>query len=86
MASRTELKTRLVFRQEALQEARKAYVALLKGQVQRYTIDNRELTKFDLPDLWDTITELEKEVDGLEAALNGSGKRRKAFGVVPRDF
>lgn len=80
-----ELKCRLEFRREALREARKAYIALLRGQVQSYTIGSRNLTKFDLPELWNTVSDLEKEVDELDAAVNGK-KRRKAVGVIPRDW
>ena len=86
MASRTELEARLEFRKAALEEARTAYVALLKGQTQSYSIGSRNLTKFDLPKLKAEITELEKEVDGLEVMLSGSGKRRRAVGVIPRDW
>ena len=85
MASKTELQARLDFRKKALEAARTAYVALLEGQAQSYSIGSRNLTKFDLPKLKEEITSLEKEVDGLEAVLSG-GKRRKAVGVVPRDW
>ena len=85
MASKTELQARLEFRKNALNAARTAYVALLEGQAQSYSIGSRNLTKFDLPKLKEEITSLEKEVDGLEAVLSG-GKRRKAVGVVPRDW
>ena len=85
MASKAEIKERLEFRKSALAAARTAYIALLDGQVQSYTIGSRNLTKFDLPKLKEEITSLEKEVDGLEAILGG-GKRRKAVGVVPRDW
>lgn len=85
MASKQELRERLEFRKSALKAARAAYVALLDGQVQSYAIGSRNLTKFDLPKLKEEITSLEKEVDGLEAVLSG-GKRRKAVGVVPRDW
>ena len=81
----SELKARLEFRRTALTSARAAYLALLEGQVQSYTIGSRNLTKFDIPELWETITELEKEVDELEAAVSGK-KRRKAVGVIPRDW
>lgn len=85
MASKTELKTRLEFRQAALDEARAAYLALLNGQVQSYSIGSRSLTRFDLPKLLEMILKMEKEVDGLEAQVSG-GKRRKAVSVVPRDW
>ena len=85
MTSREELRARLDFRKKALEAARAAYVALLEGQAQSYSIGSRNLTKFDLPKLKEEITSLEKEVDGLTAMLNG-GKRRKAAGIVPRDW
>lgn len=85
MTSREELRARLEFRKNALGEARTAYLALLNGQVQSYAIGSRNLTKFDLDELKKTIIDLEKEVDGLEAALRG-GSRRKAVGVIPMDW
>lgn len=85
MTSRTELEARLEFRQSALSEARAAYIALLKGQAQSYTIGSRNLTKLDLAELRKTIADLEKECDELTALLAG-GRRRKAVGVVPRDW
>lgn len=85
MTSRTELQKRLEFRQAALDAARTAYIALLSGQVKSYTIGSRNLTRLDLPQLEETISKLEKEIDELQSCLNG-GKRRKAIGVVPRDW
>ena len=85
MASREDLKRRLEFRIASLEAARSAYIALLNGQVKSYAIGSRNLTKFDLPQLEETIRKLEKEIDGLNAQLNGGG-RRKAVGVVPRDW
>lgn len=86
MASTITITKRLEFRQQALEMAQKAYLALLSGQVQSYTIGSRSLTKFDLPELAETIATLEKEIDGLETALENGGRSRKAVGVVPRDF
>ena len=85
MASREDLKRRLEFRIASLDAARSAYIALLNGQVKSYAIGSRNLTKFDLPQLEETIRKLEKEIDGLNAQLNGGG-RRKAVGVIPRDW
>ena len=48
-------------------------------------IDDRQLTRFDLPALSEEITQMENEIDQLTSELNG-GKRRKAFGVIPRDW
>ena len=85
MASTETLKERLVIKKKALDAANEAYLALLTGQVKSYAIGSRNLTKFDLPQLEDSIAKLEKEVDALESMING-GKKRKAMGVVPRDF
>lgn len=85
MSNKTELTARLQFRREALEEARAAYLALLNGQVKSYAIGSRNLTRFDLSELWDIIVGMEREVDSLAAELNG-GKRRKAVGVIPRDW
>ena len=80
-----ELRARLEFRQKALSKLRKAYLALLDGGVKSYTIDDRQLTRFDLPDLKNAIEQMEDEVDELEAQLKGR-RPRKAFGIVPRDW
>lgn len=80
----TELKARLEFRRAALEELRKAYLALVTGQVQSYTIGSRNMTKFDLTKLKAEIDAMEKELDQL-AALNSGRTRRKAVGVIPRD-
>ena len=85
MASRAIMQARLKERQDALALAYTAYRALLSGQVQSYTIGSRNLTRLDLKSLEESIRTLEKEIDELEAGLRG-GRRRKAVGVVPRDF
>ena len=85
MANATELKSRLEFRRAALDSARAAYLALLNGQAQSYTIGSRSMTRLDLPELKKTIRGLEKEVDELESQLTGGG-RRKAVGVLIRDW
>ena len=79
-----ELQARLEFRREALTELRKAYLALVSGQVASYTIGSRNLTRFALTKLKDEITDMEKELDGLAAQAAG-GSKRKAVGVIPRD-
>lgn len=82
---KVELRARLDFWQSALSKLRAAYLALVDGGVISYVIDDRELTRFDLPDLKDEIEDAEKKVDELLAELNGR-KPRKAFGIVPRDW
>ena len=62
-----------------------AYIALVEGGVKSYKIDDRELTRFDIPTLRKAIDEAEKKIDVLEAELEGM-KPRKAFGVLPRDW
>lgn len=85
MASRKELEVRLEFRRAALDEARAAYLEIMKGRAQSYAIGSRNITKHNISELWDIIVDLEKEVDGLESVLAG-GSRRKAVGVIPRDW
>lgn len=85
MASKTEIRERLEFRRTSLTAARAAYVALLDGQVQSYTIGSRNLTRLDLAQLKKDIADLEREIDELSSMLNGD-KRRRAVGVVPRDW
>ncbi len=85
MTSRIEIVRRLERKKKELAAAEEAYLALLQGGVKSYAIGSRNLTKFDIPTLEDTISRLEKEIDGLEEQLRG-GKARRAVGVVPRDW
>lgn len=85
MADKVEIKARLEFRKEALKKLRAAYLALVDGGVKSYNIDNRMLTRLDLPALKKEIADAEKEVDALSAQLNGR-RSRKAFGIVPMDW
>lgn len=85
MANKETIRLRLETKKKALEAANAAYIALLSGQVKSYAIGSRNLSRLDLPELENTISKLEKEIDGLEAVLQG-GKRRKAVGVVPRDW
>ena len=85
MASRETIQKRLDMRKTALEATEKAYIALLSGQVQSYAIGSRNLTRLNLSELKETISTLEKEIDELEATLRG-GSRRKAVGIIPRDW
>lgn len=85
MATRAEIRERLAFRKCALMKLRKAYLALVDGGVQSYTIEDRTLTKFDLPNLLKEIEYAEKKVDELTALMGGK-KPRKAFAIVPRGW
>ena len=85
MTSSEDFSNRLEFHRAALEAAQEAYLALLKGQVQSYTIGSRNLTKFDLPKLREEIAYHQKEVNALAGELMGR-RRRRAVGVVPRDW
>lgn len=85
MARKETIRQRLEVKRKALEAANEAYIALLSGKVQSYTIGSRNLTRLDLSDLEATIAKLEKEIDSLEELLRGGG-RRKAVTVVPRDW
>ena len=85
MANAVELRARLDFWQKALEKLRAAYLKLLDGGVKSYRIDDRELTRFDLPKLQEEIEAAEKKVDELTAVLEGQ-KPRRAVAVIPRDW
>ena len=85
MANAVELRARLDFWQKALEKLRAAYLKLLDGGVKSYRIDDRELTRFDLPTLQEEIEAAEKKVDELTALLEGQ-KPRRAVAVIPRDW
>lgn len=85
MASKTELRARLAFWKSALEKMQAAYLALVDGGVKSYTIEDRQLTRFDIPDLLEEIKTAENKVDELTALLQGR-RPRKAFGIIPRDL
>lgn len=85
MASREELRIRLEFHRNAADKLREAYIALIDGGVQSYSIGSRSLTKLDTSKIMSEIKEHENAADELESLLRG-GKRRKAVGVIPRDW
>ena len=82
---RARIQQRLKFWENQLDKLMEAYNRLIEGEVKSYQIDDRRLTKFDIPSLRKAIDEAEKKVDMYEALLNGQ-KPRKAFGVLPRDW
>ena len=77
---------RLEFLYCVLETERKAYLALLEGGVKSFSIGSRELTTFDLPDLWKNIQEMEQEIAELVNEICGCGNKRKMVGVVPRGW
>lgn len=80
-----DIQISLEFWKGTLLKLQEAYVALISGGVKSYTIDDRQLTRYDLAALRDEIDEAQKKVDELEALLAGQ-RPRKAFGVLPRDW
>ncbi|WP_051643188.1 hypothetical protein [Agathobaculum desmolans] len=85
MVDKEDLKIRLNFWRSAVEKLRAAYMALASGGVKSYTIDDRQLTRYDLLALKDEIADAEKRIDELSAQLAGQRPRR-AFAVVPREW
>lgn len=85
MGSLQDKKIKLEFHKSALEKLRDAYLALVDGGVQSYTIGSRSLSKLDIGKIKEEIKYHEKEISGLESELRG-GRRRKAVGIVPRDW
>lgn len=85
MASLTIIKRRIAFRESALEKLYDAYEQLVAGKVKSYQIDDRTLTRLDLPALSEEISKLEGELDELEEMAAGS-RRRRAYAVLPRDW
>ena len=83
--TKTEIQEKITFHREALASLRKAYLALADGGVQSYSIGSRSLTKFDLAKISEEIAAHEKTISEMQALMNGRGRRR-AVGIVPRDW
>lgn len=83
MPTKTTIKKRLDYWTGLYEKLQDAYTKLVSSDVKFYTIDDRQLTRFDLPDLLKQMEEIEGKIDELEAALEGRGTRA-ARGVVPR--
>ncbi len=79
------IQERLKYWKDILGKLMDAYVALVDGGVKSYQIDDRSLTRFDIPSIRKAIDDAEKKVDQYEALLNNA-RPRKAFGVLPRDW
>lgn len=60
---------------------------MLSGGVQSYGIGSRNIARYntDLSAIRQAIKELKQEIAELESELSG-GKKRRAIGVVPRDW
>ena len=82
---RETIQKRLNYWRNQLDKLMDAYTALISSGVKSYQIDDRSLTRFDIPYLRKAIDDAEEKVDQYEALLDGQ-KPRKAFGVLPRDW
>jgi len=85
MATKTIIEERLTYWKGVYEKLQDAYVKLIEGGVKSYTIDDRQLTRFDIPDLLEQMKKAEETIDELTAALEGK-RPRKAFGIIPRDW
>ena len=83
--TKTEIQIDLDFHKSAKEKLQAAYLAIADGGVQSYSIGSRSLTKHDLAKIREEIAEHEKAISELSAALSGR-RRRKAVGIVPRDW
>ena len=79
------IKKRLAYWEETYDYLTSCYQELIKSGVQSYEIDDRALTRFNIPNLRKAIQEAEQNVDKYENMLNGK-KPRKIMAVVPRDW
>lgn len=85
MPTKTTIRKRLEYWTGLYEKLQDAYTKLVSGGVKSYMIDDRQLTRFDLPDLLKQMETIEEKIDELEASLEGRGTRA-ARGVVPRDW
>ena len=82
---RATIQARLTYWREQLGKLMDAYAKLINGGVKSYQIDDRSLTRFDIPSIRKAIDDAEERVAEYEALLEGQ-KPRKAFAVLPRDW
>lgn len=83
--SKTVIRERIAYWEDVLEKTQAAYLALLEGRVKAYTIDDRSVTRLDLPSLEKAMEHAEEMIDRLEAALEDR-RPRKAVAVIPRDY
>jgi hypothetical protein len=83
--TKLDIQTDIDFHKAAKAKLQEAYLAIAEGGVQSYSIGSRSLTKHDLGKIREEIAGHEKAIGELSAALLGK-RRRKAVGIVPRDW
>ena len=79
------IQKRIEFWEGTLEKLMAAYEALAAGGTKSYMIDDRQVTKIDLPVLRREIDEAEAKIEALTNELNGP-RPRKAFGIIPSDW
>jgi hypothetical protein len=79
------IKKRLAYWETTYDNLTSCYQELIKSGVQSYEIDDRALTRFNIPNIRKAIEEAEQNIDKYEAMLNGQ-KPRKIMAIVPRDW
>ena len=84
MQKKTVVEKRLLYWEQVHEKLQEAYIALIEGGVQSYTINDRTLRRWDIPDIEKLMKNAEEKIDELTALLNGK-RPRKAFGIIPRD-
>lgn len=83
--TKAEILADIEFHKLAKQKLQTAYLAIAEGGVQSYSIGSRSLTKHDLETIQSEIAKHDKAIAELSATLYNKG-RRKAVGIVPRDW
>ena len=82
---RARIKKRLEYWESQYDKLTDAYAKLLDGGVKSYKIDDREVNRFDIPNLRKAIDTAEQKIEKYEAMLEGL-KPRRAVGILPRDW
>lgn len=77
------IKDRLDRAKQRLNAYYEAELAVLAGQ--EYKMGTKSLTRADLGEIRNAISNLEKQVDELESVAAGKGRRR-SLRAVPRDL
>lgn len=88
MRSITVIRAELDEKRERLSLYKAMEANILKGLPMSYGLGSRNATRYSItiPQLMDAIKALENEIAALEAELTGGAKKRKAVGVIPRDW
>ena len=88
MRSLTVIRAELDEKKERLSLYKAMEANILKGLPMAYGLGSRNATRYNItiPQLLDAIKALETEIASLEAELAGGAKKRRAVGVIPRDW